>query len=78
MKRKILLISAFTLWLGNAAIYANNNYTVVSEKDTTVGDLKRTDIRIQVGENPLNAFSIQRIVKAGKCDHYAARLFVHF
>jgi hypothetical protein len=66
MKRKVLLIPFIVLLCANVTLKANN-YTIVSEKDSIIGDLKRSDIKVQVGENPLNVFSIQRVVKASKC-----------
>ncbi len=68
MKKKFTFILAifFALFV-NVVAKANNTYTIIYKKDTVIGKLKRTEIKVQVGDNPLNAFKIHRVVRVGKC-----------
>jgi pimeloyl-ACP methyl ester carboxylesterase len=71
-KSTLILLAGLILLLTNLTLIANDSYTVVHEKDTIIGNLRKTDIKVQVGTNPLNAFSIQRVVKIGKSDNKGA------
>jgi hypothetical protein len=66
MKSKILHVVAFVALFATVSAEAKEKYTIVSVNDTIIGDLKKTDVKVQIGENPVNAFSIQRVVKADK------------